>query len=280
MGPELVVVGHVVRDLVDESWRLGGPGAYAALTASALGVRTALLTAAAPDIDGARLLPGVESRILPSPATTTFENRYTPAGRRQRVHAVAARIRPQDVPSNWRQAPAAFVAPVIGEVDTAVAGGFGGYRAIGLQGWLRARDARGNVTGIMPQIHELPAGDVAFCSDEDLAPLDAGEALSALRRRYPLLVLTRGAAGADLLDAAGRRHIEAFPARAVDPTGAGDAFAAGFLVAHLLGLETPAAARWGACAASFVIEAEGLAGVPSRRQLEGRLAAHPGIVLR
>jgi sugar/nucleoside kinase (ribokinase family) len=39
----------------------------------------------------------------------------------------------------------------------------------------------------------------------------------------------------------------------VDTTGAGDAYAAGFLAAHTRGLSLPEAARWGSVAAAEVI---------------------------
>ncbi|MEE8370045.1 MAG: PfkB family carbohydrate kinase, partial [Dehalococcoidia bacterium] len=69
-------------------------------------------------------------------------------------------------------------------------------------------------------------------------------------------------------------------AATIDPTGAGDAFAAAFLI-HLW--ETGdgwQSARFAACAASFVIEREGTAAIPDRDQIEARLRRYPEIVCR
>jgi fructokinase len=44
------------------------------------------------------------------------------------------------------------------------------------------------------------------------------------------VVVKRGARGCVVVDAEGRRELPAVPADVVDTTGAGDAFAAGFLV--------------------------------------------------
>ena len=63
-------------------------------------------------------------------------------------------------------------------------------------------------------------------------------------------------------------------------TGAGDIFAAAFLI-HLWETEDVwKAARFAACAASFVVEGEGTTAIPNRDQIEARLRRHPEIVCR
>ncbi len=83
----------------------------------------------------------------------------------------------------------------------------------------------------------LRAADVVFMNDDAVA--DPWELLRACVTRGPrLAVCTRGAAGAIALDAAGTRYeVAAAPADVVDTNGAGDAFFAGFLVAHLAGAD-------------------------------------------
>ncbi|MFB7264932.1 carbohydrate kinase family protein, partial [Streptomyces nojiriensis] len=67
-------------------------------------------------------------------------------------------------------------------------------------------------------------------------PAGAARAAAELSRRVPLVVVTRGAAGA-LIAERGRitAEVEAEPVEAVDSTGAGDAFTGGFLAARLEG---------------------------------------------
>ncbi|WP_405441240.1 PfkB family carbohydrate kinase [Streptomyces avidinii] len=85
-------------------------------------------------------------------------------------------------------------------------------------------------------------------------PTGAARAAVALSRRVPLVVVTRGAAGA-LIAEHGRitAEVEAEPAEAVDSTGAGDAFTGGFLAARLEGADPAEAARAGCRAAALAV---------------------------
>ncbi|MCB5183383.1 PfkB family carbohydrate kinase, partial [Streptomyces sp. SMC 277] len=75
---------------------------------------------------------------------------------------------------------------------------------------------------------------------------DVRRAAAALSLRFPLVVVTLGAAGV-LVAEAGEvtAEVPAEPAEAVDTTGAGDAFTGGFLAARLAGATPTDAARAG-----------------------------------
>ncbi|SNS21388.1 carbohydrate kinase family protein [Actinacidiphila glaucinigra] len=102
-----------------------------------------------------------------------------------------------------------------------------------------------------PRVERLVAlADVVKASEEDLGWLhpgrDPGDVAADWARRGPrLVVLTRGAAGAEAHWAPGGRHrVPAHPVRVVDTIGAGDAFMAGLLSGLLsAGLLGGAAAR-------------------------------------
>lgn len=88
----------------------------------------------------------------------------------------------------------------------------------------------------------LPDVDVAFASLEDARTVfgmegEAEAVATALRDRYrlPLLILTLGAEGAVAAADALYRPSRRLPVQVVDPLGAGDAFAAGFLAGYLAG---------------------------------------------
>jgi sugar/nucleoside kinase (ribokinase family) len=87
-------------------------------------------------------------------------------------------------------------------------------------------------------------------------------------RAVPVLAVTEGAAGCTVFTRAhGARQFRAPPAAEVDPTGAGDIFAAAFFV-HLY--ETGDA--WGAArlaneVAALSVSRAGLAGVPGREEV-------------
>ena len=57
--PRLLAVGHVTWDRLRDREALGGSVSYAALAARKLGWDAAVLTAAGPDFDAGRDLPGV-----------------------------------------------------------------------------------------------------------------------------------------------------------------------------------------------------------------------------
>src|SRR5260370_25366605 len=76
--PRLLVVGHVTWDRREGGHVLGGSVTYGARAAGRLGWETAVLTAAGPDFDPGRDLPGVRVFCQPAAATTRFMNLYDP----------------------------------------------------------------------------------------------------------------------------------------------------------------------------------------------------------
>ncbi|MGX1883968.1 carbohydrate kinase family protein [Streptomyces sp. NPDC055287] len=90
---------------------------------------------------------------------------------------------------------------------------------------------------------EAVAGADVLLPNEDEARLltglpDAGDAAVKLSRHFPLVATTLGAGGALLAAGGGvRERVAAAPVKAVDTTGAGDAFAGAFLAARLTGAD-------------------------------------------
>ena len=102
--PTFVVVGHVVRDIVPDGWRLGGTATYASVQAQRLGLPVGIVTHVAADVKLSELLPGIAIAGSPSSASTTFQNVYERGKRKQRVLTHAAAITEDDVPKEWRAA--------------------------------------------------------------------------------------------------------------------------------------------------------------------------------
>ena len=106
---------------------------------------------------------------------------------------------------------------------------------------------------------DLVAGhvDILFGNETEITALyeentfDA--AAEAARRDVDLAVLTRSEAGSLILRGAEMVEIAAEPAKVVDTTGAGDAYAAGFLAGLTAGRSLPACGRLGSIAAAEVI---------------------------
>ncbi|MCY7280522.1 MAG: adenosine kinase [Sphingomonas bacterium] len=100
--------------------------------------------------------------------------------------------------------------------------------------------------------------DLLFANEHEALQLTGasalGEALAMLADKVPTLVITRGAAGAMALDRGEHVHVPAMKVGTiVDTTGAGDLFAAGFLVARARGHDLSKCLETGAIAAAEII---------------------------
>jgi hypothetical protein len=280
-APDFVVAGHAVRDIVPGGWRLGGTVTFAAVQAHRLAYDVGVITRAAADLEAKIELPFAQVIQAPSDGTTTFENVYEAGHRRQRVRARAAPIEAADVPSDWRSSPIVLIGPVFGEIAPDFAAAFAEASLVGVsaQGWLRKLDAEGNVVRAAWNGEPFWRGaDVLFVSDEDLA--DGRDELDAWTRDVPIVAMTQSQKGARVFADGRWRAMDAFPETEVDPTGAGDTFATGFLIRlHETG-DVDEAARFGAAAASVSVGGIGAAAMPTRSEIEERMREHPEVALR
>lgn len=100
--------------------------------------------------------------------------------------------------------------------------------------------------------------DLLFCNEAEARGLveasSVESALPVLAERCPVVVVTRGAAGATVVARGARVDVPADPVdRVVDATGAGDLFAAGYLRGFTLGADPATCARLGALAAAEIV---------------------------
>ena len=227
---DYLCVGHVTRDLTPEGPLVGGTVTYSALTARALGRRPGIITSAEPDFDLKKAFGDIPIVLIPSESTTTFENTYTPAGRRQFVHGVAETLGPEAVPPEWREPSIVHLGPVAHELDPDLIHLFQDS-LVGLtpQGWHRTWGATGRVTfAPWPAASDvLPLASAVIVSREDIR--DKGT-WSLYKRVCRLLVITDGAGGCVVHHRHQQRHFPSLEVPETDPTGVGDIFAASFLV--------------------------------------------------
>jgi sugar/nucleoside kinase (ribokinase family) len=99
--------------------------------------------------------------------------------------------------------------------------------------------------------------DILFANEEEIKSLSGKDefeaAVAAVQDRVPVLVATRSEKGAVAVENGQRAEVAAEPVRVVDTTGAGDLFAAGFLLGHARGRPLEERLRMGAIAAAEVI---------------------------
>jgi sugar/nucleoside kinase (ribokinase family) len=95
--------------------------------------------------------------------------------------------------------------------------------------------------------------------------------------RVPLVVITRDVRGSLLFEGGNRYSIPIVPVTLADPTGAGDAYRAGFLTAYEQGYSPLICARVGTVTASFAVEKVGCqTNLPDWTAMEERYCRHFG----
>jgi len=277
---DLVTIGHAARDEFagDPEWRIGGTAVYAAAAAARFGARAALVTRVGPHererLVGRCARLGITLHALQSEVTTTFAFRYVDGKRQLRLKARAKGIAAEALPADVRETRSVVFASIAHELDRSLFGVFAGVpRVLVAQGYLRTWDADGTVrrrdwdeaSEVLPQV------SVAVLSEEDLGgDVDAARRWSAVA---PVIV-TIAERGALILRDGRDVVVPGFAADAVvDPTGAGDAFAAGLGLALADGRDLVEAARFANAVASFAVEAVGIDGLADRARVEQRINA-------
>ena len=288
MAPQLdfLSIGHVTRDVrPDGSFSLGGTVTFAAVTTYHLGLVAGLVTCADAALAATLpdLLPPVSLSIRPSAQTTTFANQYHDGFRTQYLYAKADELQITDIPTDWLDAGIVLFGPLAQELSPEVVLGFprrpGQILAATPQGWLRRWDADGRVwpTPWRDAERVLPALDVLILSHDDLLPFANGQRseADALLENWstfvPLLVATDGRHGATLFQNGHVQHFPAYPAQEVDPTGAGDVFAAAFLTSLYRHHKPEQAVDFANCVAAFSITQSGINGIPTLAMVEEKL---------
>jgi len=272
-APDYVVVGHVTQDLLpDGAHRVGGTATYAGLAAARMGQSVGVLTSAAATPDVFLGQQAVDVRLVPSEQATVFENIAVGGRRVQYIRGVAARLDAEHLPAGWKRPSILHLGPVADEVDPHIIDAVS-PQVLGVtpQGWLRRWDQAGRVTvGEWPGARRvLGRADAAILSEEDLSGDWTRIAEYASLAR--LLVVTVGPQGAIVYSCGRRERVPAYDVDQVDATGAGDVFAASFLI-HLNCTGDPIeSARFANCAASFVVEGPGTTSIPSLDQIQERM---------
>jgi pfkB family carbohydrate kinase len=272
---EYLLLGHITVDRIDEKRvALGGTATYAALTARNMGARVGVHTSSAYEPGLIDVLSGTYVARIPAEFTTCFVNEYSGGKRRQTIESVAEKLTFEQILPEWRNTPVVHLGPLNQELDAGIVNRFP-RSLIGVtpQGWMRAWDESGLVRAIdwADADKVFQRADVVVISEDDVADKSIIADWAAKAR---MLVVTLGDRGVDVYrkGEADPFHSPAFKsAIEVDPTGAGDVFAAAFLWhLHQSGGDWKLAADWANCVASFVVEKRGVAGVPKLADVEKR----------
>ncbi|BCX04909.1 MAG: ribokinase [Candidatus Roseilinea sp.] len=271
MPPDYLAIGHVTEDVWrDGSVTPGGTAWFASLAARRIVERVSVLTAAAESYDAEKFLPGIHVHRIPSPVTTQFENIYTSHGRIQYTRPSSVRLEPAHLTDELRQSKIMHLAPVCDEVspDFAIHAPPDTFIGVTPQGWLRRWDGTGRVYAkpwdAAPQV--LARADATVISIDDVA----GDWKLALTwaAQARLFVVTLSAEGCIVFLEGRPYHVPAPQVEEVDPTGAGDIFAATLFISLQRGWDPLQAAAFANCVAAQSVTRKRLAGLPTREDLE------------
>ena len=294
MSLDLVIAGNLlVDDIVypDGRTRMGEPGGaalYAALAASLWGATVGIasvrgedypvvaldaLAARGVDLAGVRALdgPGVRTWLL-----------YEERGRRV-IHRlgspshVEVSPRAADLPAHYRESRAIHLAPMPFAIQSEL------VRALApLSGAALSLDPHETIRddNLAAWRAVLAHVDAVFASEDEMLlgsaeadPRAAARALAGGRLRF--VAFKRGRRGGLLYDARDRAFLEwpPVPRLSGDPTGAGDAFAGGFLAGIVKGRTLEQALDQAIVSASFALEDWGARGLlaATREEADRRL---------
>jgi sugar/nucleoside kinase (ribokinase family) len=248
----LGVVGSLSRDLVDGSPpRPGGGVYYAARALHALGRRAALLTKCA---DGHReelLSPltafGVPVEWRPATETTIFAFSYDGDRRLMAVESVGDPWTPEDVAGaladvRWLHVGALLRSDFPPETLEALARG----RNLSLDGQALVRPGRAGPLELDADFDPTILSHVRILKlseEEAKALLGEVDERTVSELGVPEVVVTLGPRGSIVFADGRAERIAVTPLEDVDPTGAGDSFATGYLAARSAGHAPAGAAR-------------------------------------
>jgi sugar/nucleoside kinase (ribokinase family) len=255
----IAVIGNLSLDVIDGgSPRVGGAPYHAARGLRLLGAGTRVVARCA-SADRRTLVPplaalGVPLTWLPSERTTSFEMHYDGEEREMVIGDPGSPWTLEDVRAvgraEWVHVGGLTRADFPADVIAALAR----ERRVALDGQtLVRRGAAGPLVlddDFDPAIvRHLTALKV---NEEELEALGGEERVLALG--VPELLLTKGSAGAVVIARGVREPVHARPVEIANPTGAGDAFLAGYAWARAAGHRPISAARHAAVTAARVLE--------------------------
>lgn len=265
---DYLIIGHITQDLTPTGPKLGGTASYAALTARAFGAKVGIVTAHGDDalLDE---LNGIPIAAVHSEVSTTFENVMTPTGRIQHIHHLASRLDYSHVPNVWRNAPIVHLGPIAQEIDPGIVRYFPkSLLGVTPQGWLRTWDSTGLIrfTDWPEASFVLEKADIAVLSIEDVRNDESRieEMLASIR----ILVVTEGARGARVYWNGDVRYFRPPVVTEIEPTGAGDIFAASFFIRYQLTRDPWESARFATQVAAVSVTRPGMLGVPTPEEIE------------
>ncbi len=272
--PDYLIIGHITKDLNESGYQLGGTAVYSGVLAHRMGLNVAVYTSGASHLT-LDIMDGIDIIDQPSPGTTTFINEYPASGRIQRLVDRAEDLDPGLVPESWKKAKIIHLAPVAGEVPLSAAVAFPeGFLGYSLQGWMRDWNGEGTIfPSPFPEMDpKARQNAVGLLSLEDLGGDRSG--LEQIQGQFPNLVLTLGSGGVEIYSGERTHQVPSPPMIEIDPTGAGDVFAAAFMIFwKIRGITIKRSAFLANALAAVSVRQTGTDGIPEKWEITETIRA-------
>jgi sugar/nucleoside kinase (ribokinase family) len=294
MSFDLIVLGHLTHDIIVTPdgkihEALGGVAAYTALVAAQLDATVGIIAKVGNDFKEEYIKKLEKSNInllglsRVKEKTTTFQNSYNESGERsQKLLNYISSINISDIPKPFLDAKCYHFGPVFHEVSYNIIKFINEKRiltSLDPQGYLRRIDFNHFIQPCnwKDANKVLPYINILKCDRSEAEKLtgtrDIHRASELLYAFGPKIVLiTRGVQGSFLYY---KEVLENIPIvqgkKVVDSTGAGDSYAAGFIVDYLATKNPKHSALFASCVASFVVEGIGTSNLPIKNKVTKRL---------
>jgi len=274
-------IGNFTVDLTDWGEIPGGSVLYSGATFASLGLTPRIVAAVGADLSLDPVRESFDFLLAPREAdrTTSMRNTYTRGVRTQVLSAAGETLGLGDIPRGWADGAVVLLCPVFGELSEEIARSVRGeVTGVSLQGWLRRTDSVSRIVGSSDTafLADLRGTDVLFFSDEDV--VHEPGLIGAFVETAPTVVQTHGPAGATVTSGDRTLRVDGFATSEVDPTGAGDTFAAAFLAHYHAAGDPFAAARFGCLLASVVVRVVGALTPAVLGEYEDLLSDELGVV--
>jgi sugar/nucleoside kinase (ribokinase family) len=300
---DLVSVGNILKEtmILEDGSRhlvLGSPAAYTTVCASRLGAKVGIVTHCGKDMP-AELLSvfdevGVDVTGLNrnAPNSTTNELGYDSQGRKRilRYFKKAPNITAEDIPDEYLNSRVFYCCGVDFDIEEAAleklasAGALMASDIGGMGGTGRPEDVPSPFDSSLDSYRRLISHFRIMKASEDdvmiLTGCSAAEVTAFIEQMLSwgpeAVLLTKGSEGVEIYTRSGIHRVPVIPCKAIDTTGAGDCFMAGFLVDYADSGDLVEAASFGSTVASHVVLHTGgvvAERMPKRDWVEQRLQA-------
>jgi len=271
---------------------IGGAESNVAVGLCRLGVDTSWLGRVGDDPLGERIARELRAEDLDvrapvdTEAPTGLMLKERPSAASTAVHyyrrgSAGSRLSPSDIPPGWIEEADLLhvtgITPLLSDTARAAVGAAverAHDAGVAVSFDVNYRSALASPTVAGPILREIAErATIVFGGTEEFALMTPDAAESLLAEGVAQVVVKRGPDGAAVFTAHGAAEAPGFAIDPLDTVGAGDAFVAGYLSAHLEGLDiAEALVRANACGAMACLVPGDWEAAPTRRELERFLA--------